>query len=168
MPDSLSSDDLKNLRAIYPNPPYQEHLYQYSYFMGDQGRSNGNGSGKTDWPVVQGSTYPKLTLRRHENVSSKQPYAMYEDVELKPGPEPGDDWPYQMYYYLMDVDTKGPVAVRPGQVVYLPASRVKGARGSVATRQSKYIKAQAPMELPQPQVKKLKPTETFLALEGWW
>lgn len=167
MPDSLTSQDLKNLRAIFPNPPYQIKPYNYSYFMGDDPRKAQSMSEAElrHRKLVQGSTAPRMRLRQYENVSAKEPYAMYTDVELKSGPPADDGWPYQSYYYLMDYDQKGPIAVRPGDVVYVPSARLRG-RGFVNTG-PRYHAVQAPRNLPNPVLQKKNPTDTYIALEGW-
>lgn len=163
MPDSMSTDELKRLRAIYPAPPYREHLYQYSYFMGDTpGQDQAAISNRK---LVRGSTQPIIRLRKHENVSSKQPYVAYDDVELDPGPPQDDGFPFQSYYYLMDYDDKGPVALKPGQVVMVPSSRLRG-MGYKVTKPSRLVRA--PQQKQQPVVKREKSIDTFITLEGWW
>lgn len=154
MPDSLSSQELRNLKALYPSSPYMTRPYQYSYFMGNAASRD----------LVQGSTYPKLRLRRHEKVSQAQPYAVYDDVELGPRAPGNDGWPFQTYYYLMDYDAKGQVVVKPGQTVMVPASSIR-ARGSYINT-GKKVAVQA--QLPSTPAPAPRSTNTYISLEGWW
>lgn len=163
MPDSMSTEELKRLKAIYPDPPYKEHLYAYSYFMGDA--TGQEQAAISNRQLVKGSTQPIMRLRRHENVSSKQPYVAYDDVELDPGPPQDDGFPFQSYYYLMDYDGKGPIALKPGQVVRVPAARLKSA-GFIVTKPSRLVRA--PNQKQEPVVKRKEAVDTFITLEGWW
>jgi hypothetical protein len=184
MPDSMSVEELRRLKQIevkpneipyYPDPPpgYQtESFYPYSFFFGQMGDPVADATAKSmveaavrNRKLVPGSTQPVVRLRKHEHLSRKQPYVMYDDVELDPR-APGDDYfPFQSYYYLMDYDAKGPVAVVPGRTI-LPYSlvrvggkiyRVKGRR--VATER----------DVPPPPAHMKRPTglTTFISLEGW-
>lgn len=136
MPDSFSTNDLKRLRALYPDPPYHRYPYQYTYFgMGDQNGVTPTQRGiiQTDVQevvggrrLVQSQQHPVMRLRRHENVSSKEPYAFYDDPEVKRD-IPDDGWPFVSYYYLMDVDVKGkPVVVTNQSQIRARGSKVRG------------------------------------------
>lgn len=150
MPDSLSVNDLNRLRAIYPQPPYNASIPAYSMFMGDYDTHRG---------LRYGSTQPIMRLRRHENVSSQQPYTVYDDPDVSGGVPADDNFPFQTYYYLMDYDHKGPIAAKRGSVVMVPASRLRR-RGLQGARQVRVPQAQPPIPRPYP-------GETFITLEGF-
>ena len=166
MPDSLNSRDLRNLRRLYPEPPYRRYPYQYTYFgMGDgELTPTQKGIIQTDVQevvggrkLVQSRQHPILRLRRHENVSSKQPYVFYTDPEVKRD-IPDDGWPFVSYYYLMDVDTNGKPMVA-NQNVQMP---IRGAK----MRGSDYVSPRR-MYLPNRAQSMERPTGSvsFLSLE---
>ncbi len=167
MPDSLNRNDLRNLRRLYPEPPYRRYPYQYTYFgMGDgELTPTQKGIVQTDVmedvgqrKLVHSRQHPVMRLRRHENVSSKQPYVFYTDPEVKRD-IPDDGWPFTSYYYLMGVDTNGKPMVMPDKSASIP---IRGSK----MRGSDYVSPRK-MYLPNRAVSREHPTGTvsFLSLE---
>jgi hypothetical protein len=171
MPDSFSSEDLKRLRALYPEPPYRRYPYQYTYFgMGQMGTDPVTVKGvvKSDTNdvmnnrlLVQSRERPVMRLRRHENVSSKEPYSFYDDPEVKRD-IPDDGWPFVSYYYLMGMDGNGRPIVTNGpkqDAVNMRASKVRG---------SDYVSPRQ-LQLPNRPTQMLRPTGSvsFLSLENF-
>ncbi len=164
MPDSLSKDELRMLKRLYPEPPYKQYIWNYSYFMGDAEQKLAQARQEVQRRhrvLTKAGTDPRLRLQPGERVSREQPYTIYTDVELQESGMPSDSWPYQSYYYLMDYDDKWIAAVprnaNMGQFpVKRPSARVR-APGYVSTRQPPRLPAQAN---PAP------PTATFITLRG--
>ena len=169
MPDSMSSEDLRNLRALdaeesyyYPTPPevLNKQFYPYTYFMGDA-------ASQAHRKLVPGSKMPVTRLREWENISSKQPYVIYDDVELYPHTPQEDYFPFQSYYYLMDYDEKGPVAAVPGKTA-VPYSlvRIRGRVYRIKTPGRVVTEADIPV---QPIKHPPSATTSYISLEGgWW
>lgn len=137
MPDSLSQEELRRLRAIYPDPPYARHSYQYSYFMGDVADGPQMIQHQASMrKLVKARTHPILRLGKGDAVSRKQPYVFYTDIELDSGAPVDDGWPYQSYYYLMGYDGKGAVALPRGSqvMVKVPSAHLKAPGAHYTTK----------------------------------
>jgi hypothetical protein len=164
MPDSLSQNELRRVRQLPPGSPYQTYSYDYSYYMGDV-KSAQRRRHQMERQTYIPSTEPTDRSRVYENVSKAQPYVYYNDVELKPGPETSDGFPHQSYYYLMDYDDKGLIAVKPGMTL-VPGMRVRMDGRTYRVKGRRPVTAQLPQQ-PMVPKSKVKPGSTYISLESF-
>ena len=168
MPDSLSAQELRRTEPIYPDPPYAIHPWNYSYWLGDAPGSVAQARQEYDarHRHLRPAAPPAPDRSRvYENMSRKQPYAWYGDVELKPTVEEDDGWPYQSYYYLMDFGM-GQVALQPGMTL-VPGQMIRvGGRTFRVKARGPVTVPKAPGQYTPPKGPRPAAGTTFVSLEG--